>query len=46
MDGHGENNNRKIDVEKLTKEAEAGHGHYIRSILDSLLRSKFVLPMK
>jgi hypothetical protein len=36
MDGHRESNNHKIDVDKLTKEAEAGHGHYVRSILDRL----------
>ncbi len=36
MDGHSENNNHKIDVEKLTKEAEAGHGHYIKSVLDQV----------
>ena len=36
MDGPSQNNNHKIDIDKLTKEAEAGHGHYIRSILDSL----------
>jgi hypothetical protein len=36
MDGRAENNNHKIDVDKLTKEAEAGHGHYVGSILDQL----------
>jgi hypothetical protein len=37
MDGHGHSqNNRNIDVDKLTKEAEAGHGHYVRSILDQV----------
>src|SRR5476651_2469816 len=37
MDGHGHSqNNPNIDVEKLTKEAEAGHGHYIRSVLDQV----------
>jgi hypothetical protein len=36
MDGHSENNNHKIDVDKLTKEAEAGHGHYIKSVLDQV----------
>jgi hypothetical protein len=25
-----------IDVDKLAKEAEAGHGHYIRSMLDQV----------
>ena len=37
MEGHGHNqNNPNIDVDKLTKEAEAGHGHYIRSVLDQV----------
>ncbi len=36
MSGHGDNNNHKIDVDKLTKEAEAGHGRYVGSILDQL----------
>lgn len=36
MDGHAENNNHKIDVDKLTKEAEAGHGRYVGSILEQL----------
>jgi hypothetical protein len=38
MDGHGrsENNNHNIDVGKLTKEAEAGHGHYVGSVLDQM----------
>ena len=38
MDGHGrsENNHHNIDVGKLTKEAEAGHGHYVGSILDQM----------
>jgi hypothetical protein len=36
MDGHSENNNHKIDVHKLTQEAEAGHGHYVGSILKQL----------
>ena len=37
MDGHGHSqNSRNIDVDKLTKEAEAGHGHYIRSVLDQV----------
>lgn len=36
MDGHIENNNHKIDIDKLTKEAEAGHGRYVGSILEQL----------
>jgi len=36
MNEHAENNHHKIDVEKLTKEAEAGHGHYIKSVLDQV----------
>ena len=36
MDGRAENNNHKIDVDKLTKEAEAGHGQYIKSVLDQV----------
>ncbi len=32
MDGQHHN----IDVDKLTKEAEAGHGHYIQSVLDGV----------
>ena len=36
MDGHNKNNNQKIDVEKLTKEAEAGHGRYVGSVLEQL----------
>ena len=38
MDGHGhsENNNHNIDVNKLTKEAEGGHGRYVGSMLDQL----------
>ena len=37
MDGHEHSqNNRNVDVDKLTKEAEAGHGHYVGSILDQL----------
>jgi hypothetical protein len=37
MDGqrHSENNHN-IDVDKLTKEAEAGHGRYVGSILEQL----------
>jgi hypothetical protein len=34
--GHNESKNNKIDVDKLTKEAEAGHGHYLRSTLDQV----------
>jgi hypothetical protein len=33
MGEHTENNNQQIDIDKLTKEAEAGHGHYIKSML-------------
>lgn len=43
MDGHNHYNERshdsnynQIDVNRLTKEAEAGHGRYIRSVLDQL----------
>ena len=37
MDGHGHSeNNRNIDVDKLTKEAEEGHGHYVKSVLDQV----------
>jgi hypothetical protein len=33
---HSENNNHNIDVNKLTKEAEAGHGHFVRAVLDEM----------
>jgi len=32
MDGQSHN----IDVDKLTKAAEAGHGHYVKSVLDQV----------
>ena len=34
--GHSENNNHNVDVDKLTKEAEAGHGRYVQSVLDQI----------
>jgi len=37
MDGQGRSeNNNNIDVDKLTKEAEEGHGHFVRAVLDEM----------